>query len=106
MISPIEDTPAFRAGIKAGDLIVKIDDVGLYLSERKGGRTTHKLIRAIGRMLLAAAPVLPVRIESVPSSGPSRYVPACKATRRPYAILRLGTAHRPDAQHRRSPIWP
>src|SRR5881227_698614 len=25
--SPIEDTPAFRAGIKAGDLIVKIDDI-------------------------------------------------------------------------------
>ena len=25
--SPIEDTPAFRAGIKSGDLIVKIDDV-------------------------------------------------------------------------------
>src|SRR6516225_6450994 len=26
VISPIEDTPAFRAGIKAGDLIVKIDN--------------------------------------------------------------------------------
>ena len=26
VISPIEDTPAFRAGIKAGDLIVKLDD--------------------------------------------------------------------------------
>ena len=26
VISPIEETPAFRAGIKAGDLIVKIDD--------------------------------------------------------------------------------
>ncbi|MDR0247943.1 MAG: S41 family peptidase [Burkholderiales bacterium] len=26
VVSPIEDTPAFRAGIKAGDLIVKIDD--------------------------------------------------------------------------------
>ncbi|HTQ01393.1 MAG TPA: S41 family peptidase, partial [Casimicrobiaceae bacterium] len=34
--SPIEDTPAFRAGIKAGDLIVKIDDIatrGLPLSK-------------------------------------------------------------------------
>jgi carboxyl-terminal processing protease len=34
--SPIEDTPAFRAGIKAGDLIVKIDDTvtrGLALSK-------------------------------------------------------------------------
>jgi len=26
VISPIEDTPAFRAGIKAGDAIIKIDD--------------------------------------------------------------------------------
>ena len=26
VISPIEDTPAYRAGIKAGDLIVKLDD--------------------------------------------------------------------------------
>ena len=36
VISPIEDTPAFRAGIKAGDLIVKIDDTatrGLPLSK-------------------------------------------------------------------------
>ena len=36
MISPIEDTPAFRAGIKSGDLIVKIDDVatrGMPLSK-------------------------------------------------------------------------
>jgi carboxyl-terminal processing protease len=27
VVSPIEDTPAFRAGIKTGDLIVKIDDL-------------------------------------------------------------------------------
>src|SRR6266480_8114685 len=27
VVSPIEDTPAFRAGIKSGDLIVKIDDI-------------------------------------------------------------------------------
>jgi carboxyl-terminal processing protease len=36
VVSPIEDTPAFRAGIKAGDLIVKIDDIatrGMALSE-------------------------------------------------------------------------
>ena len=26
VVSPIEDTPAFRAGIKSGDLIVKLDD--------------------------------------------------------------------------------
>ena len=36
VISPIEETPAFRAGIKAGDLIVQIDDVvtrGMPLSK-------------------------------------------------------------------------
>ncbi len=36
VISPIEDTPAFRAGIKTGDLIIKLDDTavkGLSLSD-------------------------------------------------------------------------
>ncbi|WP_255990165.1 S41 family peptidase [Chitinolyticbacter albus] len=36
VVSPIEDTPAYRAGVKAGDYIVKIDDTqvqGLSLSE-------------------------------------------------------------------------
>ena len=36
VISPIEDTPAFRAGIKTGDLIVKLDDTvvkGMSLNE-------------------------------------------------------------------------
>jgi carboxyl-terminal processing protease len=29
VVAPIEDTPAFRAGIQAGDLIIKLDDVSL-----------------------------------------------------------------------------
>jgi carboxyl-terminal processing protease len=29
VVSPIEDTPAWRAGIKAGDLIIKIDDTSV-----------------------------------------------------------------------------
>ncbi len=36
VVSPIEDTPAYRAGVKAGDLIFKLDDTpvkGLSLSE-------------------------------------------------------------------------
>ena len=36
VVSPIEDTPAFRAGIKAGDLIIKLDETpvkGLTLND-------------------------------------------------------------------------
>lgn len=36
VVSPIEDTPAFRAGVQAGDLIVKLDDTpvkGMTLSD-------------------------------------------------------------------------
>jgi carboxyl-terminal processing protease len=29
VVSPIEDTPAFRAGIKSGDLIIKLDDASV-----------------------------------------------------------------------------
>ena len=29
VVSPIEDTPAYRAGIKAGDLIIKLDDTNV-----------------------------------------------------------------------------
>ena len=42
VVSPIEDTPAFRAGIKAGDMIIKLDDLnvkGMTLNDavKKGG---------------------------------------------------------------------
>src|SRR6187402_222101 len=36
VVAPIEDTPAYRAGVKAGDLIIKLDEVslkGISLSE-------------------------------------------------------------------------
>jgi carboxyl-terminal processing protease len=36
VVSPIEDTPAYRAGVKSGDLIFKLDDTpvkGLTLNE-------------------------------------------------------------------------
>src|SRR5205085_8325979 len=36
VVAPIEDTPAFRAGVQAGDLIIKLDEVsvkGISLSD-------------------------------------------------------------------------
>jgi carboxyl-terminal processing protease len=55
VISPIEDTPAFRAGVKAGDLIVKIDDIatrGIPLSkavEKMRGRPGTQVVLTIVR---------------------------------------------------------
>ncbi len=57
VVSPIDDTPAYRAGMQAGDYIVKIDDVpvmGLSLGEAvkkmrgKVGSTIDLLVRRIG----------------------------------------------------------
>lgn len=55
VISPIEDTPAFQAGIKSGDLIIKLDDTlvkGLTLNEavkrmrgKPGTRITLTIVR-------------------------------------------------------------
>ncbi|MDR0634500.1 MAG: S41 family peptidase, partial [Azoarcus sp.] len=55
VVSPIEDTPAFRAGIKAGDLIVKIDDTfakGMSLDEavkRMRGKPATKIVLTLAR---------------------------------------------------------
>jgi len=55
VISPIEDTPAFRAGIKSGDLIVKIDDLstrGLPLSkavEKMRGKPGTQIVLTVAR---------------------------------------------------------
>jgi len=55
VISPIEDTPAFNAGIKSGDLIIKIDDTlvkGLNLNDavkRMRGKPGTKVVLTVIR---------------------------------------------------------
>jgi carboxyl-terminal processing protease len=55
VVSPIEDTPAFRAGIKSGDLIIKLDDTsvkGLTLNEavkRMRGKPRTQITLTIAR---------------------------------------------------------
>lgn len=55
VISPIEDTPAFHAGVKSGDLIIKLDDTlvkGLALNDavkRMRGKPGSKIVLTIVR---------------------------------------------------------
>ena len=55
VVSPIEDTPAFQAGIKSGDLIIKLDDAlvkGLTLNDavkRMRGKAGSKITLTILR---------------------------------------------------------
>jgi len=55
VVSPIEDTPAYRAGVKPGDLIVKIDDTpvkGMTLSDavkRMRGKPDTQITLTISR---------------------------------------------------------
>lgn len=55
VVSPIEDTPAHRAGIKAGDLIIKLDDTpvkGMSLSDavkRMRGKPKTSIVLTVAR---------------------------------------------------------
>ncbi|MDR3087936.1 MAG: S41 family peptidase [Azoarcus sp.] len=55
VVSPIEDTPAFRAGILSGDLIIKIDDIpvkGMNLDDavkRMRGKPSTKITLTLAR---------------------------------------------------------
>jgi carboxyl-terminal processing protease len=71
IVSPIEDTPAFRAGIKAGDLITRIDNVpvkGLTLDEaisRMRGEPHSKVLLTIARRGADAPWVVPVERQEI-----------------------------------------
>ena len=78
VISPIEDTPAFRAGIKPGDLIIKIDDTavkGMTLNDavkRMRGKPNTQITLTIARKGESAPIVVTltraiIRVQSVKS---------------------------------------
>ncbi|PTD96125.1 S41 family peptidase [Pseudothauera lacus] len=79
VVSPIEDTPAFRAGVLAGDLIVKLDDTpvkGMSLNDavkRMRGRPGTNITLTIMRKSESAPVVVTltrevIRVRSVRSS--------------------------------------
>jgi carboxyl-terminal processing protease len=71
IVSPIEDTPAYRAGIRAGDLITRIDNVpvkGLSLDEaikRMRGEPHSKVLLTIARRGADAPWVVPVERQEI-----------------------------------------
>lgn len=78
VISPIEDTPAFQAGIKSGDLILKLDDTlvkGLTLNDavkRMRGKPGSKIVLTVLRKsepkpLLITVTRAVIKVQSVKS---------------------------------------
>jgi carboxyl-terminal processing protease len=71
IVTPIEDTPAYRAGIKAGDLITRIDNVpvkGLSLDDaikRMRGEAHSKVMLTIARRGADAPWVVPVERQEI-----------------------------------------
>src|SRR3990172_278861 len=78
VVSPIEDTPAFRAGVKPGDLIIKLDDTavkGMSLNDavkRMRGKPNTQITLTIARKGEAAPLVFTltravIKVQSVKS---------------------------------------
>ena len=78
VISPIEDTPAFRAGVKPGDLIVKLDDAqvkGMTLNDavkRMRGKPNTQITLTIARkgepqLIVITLTRAVIRVQSVKS---------------------------------------
>lgn len=71
VISPIEDSPAYKAGIKAGDLITRIDNVPVRSMsadeavKRMRGKTGSKVTLTIARAGEDAPWVVPVQREEI-----------------------------------------
>src|SRR5580765_2086950 len=100
VISPIEDTPAFRAGVKPGDLIIKLDDTpvkGMSLNDavkKMRGKPNTQITLTISRKGESAPVVVTltravIRVQSVKS----------KTIEPGYAWIRISQFQEATAEH-------
>src|SRR5437868_7136342 len=100
VVSPIEDTPAFRAGVKPGDLIVKLDDAqvkGMTLNDavkRMRGKPNTQITLTIARKgepqpIVVTLTRAVIRVQSVKSK---MYEPG-------YAWIRISQFQEATADH-------
>jgi hypothetical protein len=96
VVSPIEDTPAFKAGIRPGDLIIKLDEVpvkGMSLNDavkKMRGRPNTQITLTLSRQGESAPIVITltravIRVQSVKSKmiEPGFAWYACRSSRKP-----------------------